>query len=68
MELLEGIFEHGGNDSAKKWTSQFQARISVDFNQPDFEVLVDHVIKAEYLKAELLLGGVYLGVNRPENV
>ena len=43
-------------------------RISVDFNQPDFEVLVDHVIKAEYLKAELLLGGVYLGVNRPENV
>ncbi len=66
--LLEGVLEHGGDDPAKERTGQLQTRIRIYLNEPNLEVLVNHVIQSKYFKGELFFSGVYLRIDRPEDV
>ena len=46
----EGVFQHDWDDSFQHRAVDFKAGIVVDFNEPGFEVPVDHEVKAKYLE------------------
>ena len=55
FNLLECVLKHVWNDPAKQGTGQFEARIGIGLYQPNFEILVYHVVKTKYLKREIFL-------------
>lgn len=56
--VLEGVLDHFGDDAAEEWTGQFEARIGVDLDEPDFQIGVDHEVHPEDLEVILELVGV----------
>jgi len=66
--LLKGILEHVRNDSAEQGTREFEARIGIGFNEPNFEVLIDEEIQSKDLKRKLFFVEVHLGVNRTNGI
>jgi hypothetical protein len=66
--LLKGILKHVRNDSAEQGTREFEARIGIGFNEPNFEVLIDEEIQSKDLKRKLFFVEVHLGVNRTNGI
>jgi hypothetical protein len=67
-QLLKGIFEHAGDESAEKGAGQLKAGVGVGLYQPHLEVFVDHVIKSKDLKGEIFFVRVDLGIDGPEHI
>jgi len=50
IKILESFLDNGGKKPCQQRTRQFQAWISVDFNQARFIVFINHEIHAQQLK------------------
>ena len=44
QKLLKCIFQHGWNDSTQQGTGQLKTRIGIDFNEPHFEIFINHIV------------------------
>lgn len=58
----KSMLKHIRNNPSKQFTTDFQARIRIDLNQPYFEVIIDHEIQSKYLEIMLQVIGVKLKV------
>jgi hypothetical protein len=47
---FEGLFSHVGNNAVEEGTGTLKARVGVDFNEPRFELTVNHEVKAKYFE------------------
>lgn len=57
---FESVVEHPGEEDLKQLRAFFDARIGIDFDKPDVELLVDDVVVTENLEAVLALVRVQL--------
>jgi len=53
LSLPERIFNHGGNKTFEDSTAELQARIGVDLDQPNLEILINHEIQPKHLEVIL---------------
>ena len=47
------MLKHVGYDPAEQLAADFKARVGVNLDEPDIELLIDHKIQSEYLKVVL---------------
>ena len=47
---LEAVVEDFGDDSGQEWAADLQARVRIDLNQVEAEVLIKHEIVTEKLQ------------------
>ena len=60
MHLLDGVFEHGGDQSGKIGRGELKARVCVDFDEPRLQILVNHEVVTENFEAAVATLGVHL--------
>jgi hypothetical protein len=44
---------HGRNDTTQQHAGYLQTGVRIDFNQPNFELSVNHKVQSKYLKVVL---------------
>ena len=57
---FEAIIQDFWNDPSKKWTTDFKARVSIDLDEVESEVLIYHEVIAEKFEAVLQPVRIYL--------
>ena len=59
----EGLLQHGGNDPADEFAAQLEAGISVDLDEPDVVIGVNHEVQTKYLEIVLSFVGIQLKIS-----
>lgn len=49
----KGMLKHVRDNSSQKFAADLEARIRIDFDEPNIKVLVNHEVKPEYLEIML---------------
>jgi hypothetical protein len=68
LNLLKGVFDELRDNPEQERTLGLQARVGVDLNQTELEVLIDHEVIAQHLEGVREPPRIQLEACRPERV